>query len=98
MPLSDNGHQLLEQVVDQHAQLEAGGPAADDDHQHDWRGAHHQGGLVRCVTDGCELAGQRLSLAQAELADHWAACPLPPDAGCTTCREYARHFLWGAQR
>lgn len=67
--------------------------SVDQDHEHDWRGSHDQAGLVRCVADDCELAGQALSIAQAQLADHWAACPAPPDAGCTPCNEYARTLL-----
>jgi hypothetical protein len=27
------------------------------------------------------------------LWDHWSGCPLPPDAGCKPCHEFARRYV-----
>lgn len=37
---------------------------------------------------------QQLIADTERLIQHWEDCPLPPDANCEQCIEYARRFIW----
>lgn len=33
-------------------------------------------------------------MSEYELMVHWEECPLPPDANCELCYEYAEKYIW----
>lgn len=56
--------------------------------------------VLREENDRLRLDSERLrmlaeTVGDPELLDHWAECPLPPDAGCDRCKRWfsARHQM-----